>query len=104
MHLKTDYEADSSLRNWGIKHNDERITVFVTIKKLANLHSEQFVDDLQGSRIQNATRNEGVVESYVAAEFAPQAAFVFLFRDRYTSAQRHHSSDQHRTARTISTS
>ena len=32
MHLKTDYEADSSLRNWGIKHNDERITVFVTIK------------------------------------------------------------------------
>jgi len=54
---------------------------------------------------QDATRNEGVVESYVAAEFAPQAAFVFLFRDRYTSAQRHHSStNQHRTARTISPS
>ena len=32
-----------------------------------------------------------VVESYVTAEFAPQAAFVFLFRDRYTSAQRHHT-------------
>lgn len=79
MHLKTDYEADSSLSNWGIKYNDEGITVFVTIKKLANLHSEQFADDLQGFRIQNATRNEGVVESYVAAEFAPQAAFVFLF-------------------------
>lgn len=75
MHLKMDYETDSSL---SIKHNDERITIFVTIKKLANLHSEQFADGLQGFRIQDATKNEGVVESYVTAEFAPQAAFVFL--------------------------
>ena len=56
VHLKTDYEADSSLSNWGIKYNDERITVSVTIKKLANLHSEQFADDLQGFRIQNANK------------------------------------------------
>ena len=34
MHLKMDYEAGSSL---SIKQNDERITIFVTIKKLANL-------------------------------------------------------------------
>lgn len=84
-----DYEADSSLSNWGIKHNNERITVFATTKKFANLHPEQFADDLQGFRIQDTTRNEGVVESNVVAEFAPQAAFVFLFRDRYTSAQRY---------------
>jgi len=79
MHLKMDYQADSSLSDWGIKHNNERITVFVTTKKLANLHSKQFAGDLQGFRTQGATRNKGVVESNVAAEFAPQAAFVFLF-------------------------
>ena len=50
----------------------------MTIKKLANLHSEQFADDLQSFRIQDATGNESVGESNVAAEFAPQAAFVFL--------------------------
>ena len=43
MHLKMDYETDSSL---SIKHNDEGIAIFVTIKKFANLHSEQFADDL----------------------------------------------------------